>query len=225
MKLGSNWRFFGLCDLEIWRMTLKSNRALHQCASKHCASFHSNLWIQIKTHGLVTFKLEPNCRFFSPCDLEIWWMTLENNTEPLLCSYKLCVSFHCYPWIQIRVMVQKRWNLSQIVNFSTHLILKFDRCPQITIGNLFYATSSFIAVCEFKLELPSGNAQNWKISWWYDDRNHYEKGVVDWWTDRTIYRAAWMQLKMFQCHDVIHVRLCTAYDMLCRHPWGSVCSI
>ena len=176
MKIRSNWQFFGQCDLEIWQMTLKSNRALHQCSSKNCASFHSHLWIQIKTHGLVTLKLEPNHRFFGLCDLEIWWMTLKISREPPLRSYKLCVSIHWYPRIKIRVMVQKRWNLSQIVYFSAHLILKFDRCPQITIGHLFYPASSFVAVCEFKLVLRSGNAPNWNFSWWYDDRKV-------WWTD------------------------------------------
>ena len=43
------------------------------------------------------------------------------------------------------------------------MTLKFDGWPWKTIGHLFYATSSFVhhfkAICEFKLELQSGNAQ------------------------------------------------------------------
>ena len=43
------------------------------------------------------------------------------------------------------------------------MTLKFDRWPWKIIGHLFYATSSFvyhcIAICEFKLELQSGNPQ------------------------------------------------------------------
>ena len=44
------------------------------------------------------------------------------------------------------------------------MILKFDGWPSKTIGHLFYATSSFVhhfvAICVFKLELQSGNAQS-----------------------------------------------------------------
>ena len=35
-------------------------------------------------------------RFFVPCDLEIWRMTLKNNRAPLLCYFRLCASFHSY---------------------------------------------------------------------------------------------------------------------------------
>ena len=47
--------------------------------------------------------------------------------------------------------------------FLSRGTLKFDRCPWKTIEPLFYATWSFvhqfIAICEFKLELQSSNAQ------------------------------------------------------------------
>ena len=38
--------FFVPCDLEIWRMTLKNNRASFLCYFKLCASVHRHLWIQ-----------------------------------------------------------------------------------------------------------------------------------------------------------------------------------
>ena len=41
-NLCQNRRFFVLCDLEIWRMTLKNNRAPLLCCFKLCASFHSH---------------------------------------------------------------------------------------------------------------------------------------------------------------------------------------
>ena len=45
--------------------------------------------------------------------------------------------------------------------FFSRVTLKFDGWPSKTIGHLFYATSSFvhhfITICEFKLELRSGN--------------------------------------------------------------------
>ena len=43
-----NQRFIVPCDLDIWRMTLKSNRAPLLCYFKLYASFHSQQWIQTK---------------------------------------------------------------------------------------------------------------------------------------------------------------------------------
>ena len=44
-NLGLNWRFFELCDLEIWQMTLKNIRAPLLSNIKPCASFHHHKWI------------------------------------------------------------------------------------------------------------------------------------------------------------------------------------
>ena len=46
LKLDLNRQFFSPCDLEIWRMTRKNNRAPLQCYFKLCASFLSHWWIQ-----------------------------------------------------------------------------------------------------------------------------------------------------------------------------------
>ena len=45
-NLGQIRHFLEPCDLEIWRMTLKNNRAPLLCYFKLCASFHSHWWIQ-----------------------------------------------------------------------------------------------------------------------------------------------------------------------------------
>ena len=45
-NLGQIRRFLEPCDLEIWRMTLKNNRASLQCYFKLCASCRSHLCIQ-----------------------------------------------------------------------------------------------------------------------------------------------------------------------------------
>ena len=42
LNSAQNRQFFVLCDLEIWRMTLKNNRAPLLCCFKLCASFHSH---------------------------------------------------------------------------------------------------------------------------------------------------------------------------------------
>ena len=46
VQFGSNWQFFEPCDLAIWHMTLKSNRAHLLCYFKLCASFRSHWWVQ-----------------------------------------------------------------------------------------------------------------------------------------------------------------------------------
>ena len=45
-NLGKNRQYFEPCDLAIWRMTLKNNRAPFLCCSKLCESFRSHWWIQ-----------------------------------------------------------------------------------------------------------------------------------------------------------------------------------
>ena len=45
-NLGQIRRFLEPCDLEIWRMTFKNNRAPLLCYFKLCAAFHTHWWIQ-----------------------------------------------------------------------------------------------------------------------------------------------------------------------------------
>ena len=68
----------------------------------------ANLRDLIAATGLVIlFKLDSNCWFFSPCELEIWRMTSKNNRVPLLLYTKLCASFEIHGWIQTGVRVRK----------------------------------------------------------------------------------------------------------------------
>ena len=69
-NLGQIRRFLEPCDLEIWRMTLKNNRAPLLSNIKLCASFHHHMWIQtgvtvrkriswVLTSVTLTFDLWP----------------------------------------------------------------------------------------------------------------------------------------------------------------------
>ena len=91
------------------------------------------------------------------------WMTSKNNRAPLLYYITLCASFQIHQWIQTEVTVPKRSIQVKIGDFLSRVTLKFNGWPGKTIGHLFYTTSSFVhhfkAICEFKLELQSGNAQ------------------------------------------------------------------
>ena len=124
----------------------------------------ANLRDLIAVTGLVILlKLDSNCQFFSPCDLEIWWMTPKTYRAHLLYYIKLCVSFHIHQWIQTGVTVRKPPIWVKFNDFFNRVTLKFDRRPWNPIGHLFYASSSFVhhfvAIGEFKLESQSGNTQ------------------------------------------------------------------
>ena len=69
-KFGSKSAIFAPCDLEIWQMTLKNNRAPLQCCFKLCAWFHCHMHIQtevrvrkqlswVLTSVTLTFDLWP----------------------------------------------------------------------------------------------------------------------------------------------------------------------
>ena len=118
------------------------------------------IWKLRPAHSPETPNLGQNQWWFVPCDLEIWWMTLENNRASLLCCFKLCATFHSHWWIQTGVTVRKRPIWVKFDDFSSRVTLKFAIWPWKTIGHLYYATSSsmhhFAAIGEFKLELQPG---------------------------------------------------------------------
>ena len=163
LKFDPNHRFFSLCDLEIWCMTSKNNRAPLLYYIKLCVSFQIHRWIQTEVtlrKRSIRVKIGD---FFVPFDLEIWWMTLENNRAPLLYYIKLCASFEIHRWIETEATVRKRSIRVKMGNFLFCVTLKFDGWPWITIGHLFYTTPSFVhhfkSIGELKLKLQSGNAQ------------------------------------------------------------------
>ena len=94
LNSGQNRRFFVTCDLEIWWMTLKNNRAPLQYYVKPCAS--------IKAMGEFKLELQSgNAQFGSKSAIfcPILRMTLKNNRASLLCCFKLGASFYCHQWI------------------------------------------------------------------------------------------------------------------------------
>ena len=124
----------------------------------------ANLRDLIAATGLVILlKFDPNHRFFSPCDLEIWWMTLENDGAPLLYYINFMHHFKSFGELSLKLQSGNAQFGSKSAIFLSCVTLKFDGWPWKTIGHLFYATSSFvhhfIPIGEFKFELQSGNAQ------------------------------------------------------------------
>ena len=66
------------------------------------------IWKLRPAYSPETPNLGQNRWCYVACDLEIWWMTLENNRASLLCCFKLCATFHSHWWIQTGVTVRKR---------------------------------------------------------------------------------------------------------------------
>ena len=161
-NLGQIRWFLELCDLVIWRMTLKNNRAPLLCYFKLCAAFRTHWWNQTG----VTVRKKPNLgqiqRFVAPCDLETWRMTFKNNRAPLLSNIKLYVSFHHHMWIQTGVTVRKRLSL-----VATSVTLTFDLWPWPFAWTLPW---SVVITPENFMMIP----------WW----EHSQKGVTDRRTDR-----------------------------------------
>ena len=90
-KLDVNQWFVSPYDLEIRWMTSKNNRASLLGYIKLCALFQNHQWIQT---GVTVRKCsDQNWRFFVPCNLEIWQMTLKTVT---FTWYEECFYFGTY---------------------------------------------------------------------------------------------------------------------------------
>ena len=143
-------------------MTSQTTRQLFYAMQAFC----------IISSAISDFKLElqsENAKFASLsaifCPGGTWNLTgdLWKNTVALLCYFKLFVSFHRHWWLQTRVTVRKHPIRVKIDDYLSRATWKFDRWPWKTTLHISYATYSFmhnfVAICEFKLKLESGNAQ------------------------------------------------------------------
>ena len=141
---------------QIWRMTLKNNRAHLLCCFKLCASFHSHLSIQ---NGVTVRKRQ----IWVKIGNFLSHVTLKFDGWPWKMIGKLFYAtssfvHHFIAICEIKMKFQSGNTKfgSKSAIFLSRVTLKFDRWPLRTIGHLFYATSSFvhhfIAFCEFKME-------------------------------------------------------------------------
>ena len=105
VKIGD---FFVPYDLDIWRMTLKNNRAPLLYYVELCASFQIHWWSQT---WVTAWKRSSRVKIgdFLSCmtlRIDVWpWKTLGHLSY--VC-FNLCASFHSQWWIQTGVTVQKR---------------------------------------------------------------------------------------------------------------------
>ena len=74
-------------------------------------------WLFAATGLVILLQLDSNHRFFSQCDLDIWWMTSKSYRAPLLHYIKLCALSQIPQSIQTGVIVQKYSNWLKICDF------------------------------------------------------------------------------------------------------------
>ena len=149
-------RFLEPCDLEIWRMTLRNNRAPLLSIIKLYASFHHHMWIQTR----VTVRKRLSWVLTS--------VTLTFDLWPWPFAWALLLSLV----ITLENFMMIRWwghgekgvtdgRTDGQTDWTSHI----DAWSQLkTIGHLFYAISRFVQhfvpIGELKLELQSGNGQS-----------------------------------------------------------------
>ena len=110
----------------------------HKCTTIWFETKASLSHLIIATGLVILLKLDWNRRFCSPCDLGIWWVTLENNMTPLLYYIKICALFQFHGWIQTGVIVRKPSIRVQIGIAMSRVTVKFDRWSEKIIGHLLY---------------------------------------------------------------------------------------
>ena len=161
-NLGQIRRFLEPCDLEIWRMTLKNNRASQLCYLKLYASFRSHRWIQA---GVTVRK----CPIWVKIDYFFSRVTLKFDGWPsktighlFYATSSLVHHFVAIGEFRLELQSENAKSGSKSTIILSCVTLKFDGWPWKTTGHLSLALSSymhhFIIICEFKLELQSWNA-------------------------------------------------------------------
>ena len=129
---GKNLWFFVLCDLEIWWMTLKNNRAPLLCYLKRCASFHSHQSCQA---GVTVRKRQIIGNFLSRVTFKFdrWpWKTIGHLSH--------VTSSFVHHFIAIghfKLELQSGYAIfgSKSTTFLSCVTLKFDGWPWKTLGH------------------------------------------------------------------------------------------
>ena len=162
-NLGQIQQFLEPCDLEIWRMTLKNNRAPLLCCFQLCAWFHCHMWIQtaVKVRKRLSWVLTSVTLTFDLWPWPFAWTSLFDHGNN---SWKFHDDTMMGTWWKRCDRQTDGQTDGQTDRRTENTICRAAWSQLKTIGHLFYAMSSymyhFIIICEFKLELQSGNAQS-----------------------------------------------------------------
>ena len=137
-NLGQNRWCFVQCDLEIWWMTLKNNRASCLCCFKICATFHSHRWIQTG----VTVRKRPI------------WVKFDDFYS------RVTLKFDGWPWKTVGHL------FDATSSFVNHFVAIGDSKLEIQSGNAQFGSKStiFRAVwpCNLTHDLEQGKSEGFE---------------------------------------------------------------
>ena len=181
-KLEPNHQFFGPCDLEIWQMSFKNNRAPFLYYFKLCASSESHLWIQtrvtVQKHS-IEVKIG---NFLSP-------VTLKFDRWPCkIIAHLLCATLSfVHHFVTISEFKQEL--RSRNAQTETKFILTCDL-------HIWPLTLIF---CMDIISVNGNNYENFMMIQWQENCKTCVRRTdkTDGWTDRTLHKAAWSQLIMW----------------------------
>ena len=125
----SKLAIFVPCDLEIWRMTLKSNRAPLLCCFKLCASFHCHQWTLAGATVLkhpIWVKID---NFFCHVTWKFDRLPLKTIGHLFYTYLRLVRHFLAIGEFKLEFRVRKRPIWVKIDNFLSRVTLKFDQWP------------------------------------------------------------------------------------------------
>ena len=130
-----NRQFFVPCDLEIWRMTLKNNRAPLLYYIELCASFQSRGWIQT---GVIVRKRSIRVKignFWSRMTLKFDWWPWKTIGHLFYVASSFVHHFIAISEFKLELQFGNAQFGSKSAIFS-RVTLKFDGWPWKTIGHL-----------------------------------------------------------------------------------------
>ena len=185
-------------------MTLKFNE-WSQKTIRHLFYTTSNFVHHFKSIGVLnwSYSLEmlnsgKNWRFFVPRDLEIWWMTLKNNSAPLL---------YYINWSYLPETAKWGHDLCDLDLWP--LTLTFCMDIMSVNGNNSWKISWWY------------DDRNIVKKIWQTDRETDTQ--ADGQMEISVLRAAWLQLKIMGCNYLIHSRIWDKLKIV--EKWSTMISL
>ena len=216
-NLGQMRRFLEPCDLEIWWMTLKTNRAPLLCYFKLCSSFRSHWWIQTG----VTVRKRP---IWVKFDVLFTCVTLTFDLWPWLFAWTSLLSLEITP--ENFVMIQW-WEHSQqgksegfdSCNRPSNLKLdsnrQFFRPCDREIWLMTLQNNRAPLLCYFKL--CTSFRSHWWIQTWVTVRKHTPNLGQIWQFLEPCDLEIWqMTLQNNRAPLLCYFKLCASF---CSHWW------
>ena len=136
LDLGQNRWFFFPCDLEIWWLTFKINRAPLLCYYKLYASFHSHRWIQTKVAVRKRSIQVKIWDFLSRVTLKFDGRPWKTIGHLFYATSSFVYHFIAIGEFKLELQSGNAQFGSKLTMFFSSVTLKFDGWPWKTTGHL-----------------------------------------------------------------------------------------